>query len=501
MALASAEDIERMRNDITFGAIRALIQRMGGLKEGRKSLVLFSEGFSNSLPPQVRDTIATAPGFLNPVRDDPNAGDSPTEFRREAFAGMDMQLYLRDIYDLANRNNVSIYPIDPRGLGGIEFNVDRAANVSTKTDGRFIANAVDTLRVLAENSDGRAIVNQNDLLSGMKQIVVDSSFYYLLGYASSVGKPDGKFHEIDVKVKRPGLQLRHRKGYWALKPEEAARLNAPAKNTAPSPVVTAIAANVTPRSRHVRTWLGTARGENGKTRVTFVWEPVAPPPGQAGRDAERPARVQVAATAGDGSPIFRGTAAPSSAAGATAPASVSFEAAPGRIQLRLSIEGSQADVIDSEIREMNVPDLTGPQLIIATPELYRARTLPELQRLKQDPAAVPTATRDFSRTDRLLIRTGAYATGRHESDGHGQTPQPERAADARRSRSRRRRGRPRWRRSSWDSPTFRRGTTVSRSRRPRTPARPRKSSPSASRVDRVVQTCQVLFTLKQICRT
>ena len=412
MALASAEDIERMRNEITFGAIRGLIQRMGGLKEGRKSLVLLSEGYSNTLPPQVRDPVAGAPGFLNPLKDDPNAGDHPAEFRREAFSGMDMQQDLRDIYDLANRNNVSIYPIDPRGLGAIEFNVDRDANVSTKTDSRFVATTVDTLRVLAENSDGRAIVNQNDLLSGMKQIVVDSSFYYLLGYASTVGKPDGKFHEIDVKVKRPGLQLRHRRGYWALRPEDAARLNAPARSTTPSPVESAMSANATPRARQVRTWLGTGRGENGKTRLTFVWEPIVPPPGQAAREADRPARVVVAAMSSDGAPIFKGTAAPPSAGGATAgPAHVSFDAPPGRLQLRFSVEGARADVLDTEIREMNVPDLTGPQLIMATPEVYRARTLPELQRMKQDPAAVPTASREFSRTERLFIRAGAYAAG------------------------------------------------------------------------------------------
>jgi hypothetical protein len=50
-------------------------------------------------------------------------------------------------------------------------------------------------------------------------------------------------------------------------------------------------------------------------------------------------------------------------------------------------------------------------VVIGTPEVFRARTIPELQRLKQDPGAVPTASREFSRTDRLLIRVPAYTPG------------------------------------------------------------------------------------------
>jgi len=45
----------------------------------------------------------------------------------------------------------------------------------------------------------------------MKQIVRDSSAYYLLGYTSTVAPSDGKFHDIKVKVKRQGVQVRSRK--------------------------------------------------------------------------------------------------------------------------------------------------------------------------------------------------------------------------------------------------------------------------------------------------
>ena len=50
----------------------------------------------------------------------------------------------------------------------------------------------------------------------MKQIIRDSSGYYLLGYNSTQAPTDGKFHEIKVRVTRRGVDVRARKGYWAL---------------------------------------------------------------------------------------------------------------------------------------------------------------------------------------------------------------------------------------------------------------------------------------------
>ena len=60
----------------------------------------------------------------------------------------------------------------------------------------------------------------------MKQIIRDSSGYYLLGYNSTQAPTDGKFHEIKVRVKRRGVEVRARKGYWAYTVEDVARANA-----------------------------------------------------------------------------------------------------------------------------------------------------------------------------------------------------------------------------------------------------------------------------------
>jgi len=423
------EVVELIRNQVSMSAIKGLITHMGSLKEGRKSLILVSEGFSNMLPPQMRNQMATIPGSGNPQAFDPLAGaNDPNEDRASFFAGADMQTELREIYDTANRNNVAIYAVDPRGLAVSEFDIDE--NINLQTDRQYLASTMDTLRTLSENTDGRAIVNRNDLVAGMKQILRDTSAYYLLGYNSTQALADGKFHEIKVRVKRPGLQVRARKGYWALDAEAAARATAPAKPGAPPAVQAALAPVNTPaRARVIRTWIGTARGENGKTKVTFVWEPAPKAPGERDttRGDQQPARVSLMAVGPDNSPYFRGrvpdvvlasavpaTSAATNGTGGAAPrlpARVSFEAKPGKMQLRVSVEGAGSEVLDSEIREITVPDLTSPQTTIGTPELFRARTVREFQQLKGDADAVPIAVREFSRTDRLLIRVPAYGAG------------------------------------------------------------------------------------------
>ena len=68
-------------------------------------------------------------------------------------------------------------------------------------------------------------------------------------------------------------------------------------------------------------------------------------------------------------------------------------------------------VLDTETRELSIPDLTGAQATLGTPMVLRARTIPELNKLKADPDAVPVAAREFNRTDRLIVRVPAYGPG------------------------------------------------------------------------------------------
>ena len=416
------EIVEKVRNQVSLSALKALIVHMGSLKEGRKSLILVSEGYTNIIPPQMRSADAQQPGLGNPAAGNPFAGQNDINEDRAAWtAGLDMDSDLREIYDTANRNNVAIYAVDPRGLPGFEFDINEG--IGFQTDTKYLTSTMDTLRTLAENTDGRAIVNRNDIATGMKQITRDSSAYYLIGYNSVQAPTDGKFHEIKVRVKRPGVQVRARRGYWALNREEVARATAPAKPGVPKPVEAAIANAVIRPSRAsvVRSWVGMSRGENGKTRVTFVWEPLPKAPGD--RPREEPARVSLMAIAPDGSPSFRGkvpdvplaSTAPAAAGGAApagrGPSRVTFDVAPGRIQLRISVEGAASQVLDSEMREISVPDLTSAQATLGTPSVLRARTAREFQQLRADGDAVPIAGREFNRIEHLLVRVPTYGPG------------------------------------------------------------------------------------------
>src|SRR4029077_13786161 len=131
------------------------------------------------------------------------------------FNDAEMMGDLKLVTDLANRYNTALYTVDPRGLAAFEFDLSRG-NISLSADANILDTTMNTLRQMAEETDGRAIVNQNDLDPGLKQISRDSSAYYLIGYTTTQNATDGRFHQIKVNVKRPNLQVRSRKGYLAL---------------------------------------------------------------------------------------------------------------------------------------------------------------------------------------------------------------------------------------------------------------------------------------------
>ena len=91
----------------------------------------------------------------------------------------------------------------------------------------------DTLRTLAENTDGTAIVDTNGLADGFRRISDELSGYYLLGYASTNASLDGKFHKIDVKVNRPKISVSARRGYLAASPAAASVSGASAPAVVP----------------------------------------------------------------------------------------------------------------------------------------------------------------------------------------------------------------------------------------------------------------------------
>ena len=402
-------EAERIRNQVSLTALKGLIIKLGGMREGRKAIVLISEGYTNTLPVQMNDQVATCNGMAcgnqpRPRPDPVGGASSPMQQRMESqdfFMQADMMSDLKMVIDLANRYNVAIYPVDPRGLAPFEFDLSTAgqAAVSLSNNTKMLDNTMDTLRILADETDGRALVNTNDMDKGLKQIVRDTSAYYLIGYTSAV-QTDGKFHKINVRLKRPGLQVRARPGYLALSPAEAERSLAPKKPGPPQAVAEALgtlAATAQQRRNLIRSWVGMSPGADGKTKISFVWNPSPVVPGVRG---ERAASVSLLAGGANSELHFRRKA--------IAPGRVEFEVPPGPIELEIAVEDATAEVLDREIRKINVPSL-GLGLTLSTPEVFRGRTLPEWQALAVDAKAMPVIEREFRRTDRLLVRVGAQS--------------------------------------------------------------------------------------------
>ena len=126
------------------------------------------------------------------------------------FADADLVRELADLTRTANRANVTIYSIDPRGLVG---GPDLDENLDPTEWQDYVRKSQDSLRVLAEETGGVAVVNQNDFDKALKRIDAETSDYYVLGYYSSNPDPFKRNRQIEVKVAKPGLDIWSRKGY------------------------------------------------------------------------------------------------------------------------------------------------------------------------------------------------------------------------------------------------------------------------------------------------
>jgi len=413
---ASATQIEQIRNEVSLTGLRALITRLGGLREGRKSVILVSEGFTNILPPQLRGVNSTQ--FSDPRMRNPFVGSgNPREQAMQMTADLTLQSDLRRLFDTANRTNTSIYSLDPRGLASFEFDMDDG--VGFTTDRQMMSAMIGTLRSISETTDGYAIVNQNDPTEGLQRAVKDASIYYLLGYNSREAPTDGEFHRIEVRVPGRDVKVRARPGFWALSPEDMSRLEgSDSPPESPSEVDTALALLTARRNqRFVQTWIGMTKGDDGLTQVTFVWRPVPRVPGQR---RDEPVQVGLSAS-GDGGTIFFQGEVPSNPSvltdgGIAEPEQLVFEAEPGQLRLGLSVLGISEQVIDDNVMTLVVPDFTATDSLLGSAMVFRAQNAFEMRQLRADPNPIPEAGREFRRTDRLLIRVEAYSQGSSETN-------------------------------------------------------------------------------------
>jgi VWFA-related protein len=239
----AAEMIDRRHEKLVLDALEDLVGYLHGVREERKAILAISDGWllfrpnENLARPLVCKGVPTGPMVAIDPRSgrlttkDPSNAAAPMgkcDADRMQLAQIDNERQFRDLLDAANRANASFYPIDPRGLATFDTPLMRQdvpgpppPIVPLAVDARMLNSRLTSLRTLAEATDGLAIVNSNDLARGLQRVVTDLSSYYLIGYYST-GKLDGKFHPISVRVKRPGVKVRARRGYMAATPATAA---------------------------------------------------------------------------------------------------------------------------------------------------------------------------------------------------------------------------------------------------------------------------------------
>ena len=128
--------------------------------------------------------------------------------QNETFADADLARELGELTRQANRSNVTMYTIDPRGLVGMG---DIDEQVDPQQWNEYVRKSQDSLRVLAEETGGIAVVNQNDFSKALKRIDAETSDYYVLGYYSK--NPDA------TQAPAPGRSEDHAEGRATVVPQ------------------------------------------------------------------------------------------------------------------------------------------------------------------------------------------------------------------------------------------------------------------------------------------
>jgi len=232
--------IARKRERQVLKTLHELVSRLGDLRDDRKAVLLVGGGWWVYGP----DPKLAAPLENRPLPGSGRIGVGPTgrlgvgrsddqlqgafqecEKDRLMLANVNHQRDFQNLMGRANRANVSIYPVDPRGL---------TAPARIEEQDR-LKHLQEMMRNLASSTDGFTVIDTNDFDRGMKRIVDDMSSYYLLGYYSTNAKLDGRFRKVTVRVKRPGVAVRARNGYLAPTEAEVAPPPTAAAGAAGSP--------------------------------------------------------------------------------------------------------------------------------------------------------------------------------------------------------------------------------------------------------------------------
>jgi VWFA-related protein len=347
----------------------------------------------------------------------------------------------RDLIRSATKSNVSIYAIDPRGLTdmgdiGIELNSVPAGGTvgddGAVTGGlseqqiaslglRGLQNELrlqhNSLRTLAEETGGFAVINTNSFDNTFSRIVEENSSYYVLAYYPPNPKRDGKFHNIRVRVTRPGLTVRSRRGYANPSGKAAA---APATAGAmPTEIREVLESPLPVSGLTMQVFAAPFKGTAPKASVLLGVE-------VSGRDLKLASgdKLQISYRAIDAKGKLQGgnnetvtlnlrpeTKASVEKGGLRTLSR--FELPPGRYQLRVAADELNTKLVGSVLYDLDVPDfsklpLSMSGIVLTSVFASRVPTVRPDEQLRQVLPAAPVATRVFPVNDEIALFAEVY---------------------------------------------------------------------------------------------
>jgi VWFA-related protein len=365
----------------------------------KKSILYFSEGISYD----INDVFA-------------NKGNNSAAL---------IQDHMQDLVRAATKANASIYAIDPRGLMGLSDasielqSVDPSLGVTENLDERSLQAesrlARESLQAFAGETGGFAVVNTNRLANAFDRIVDENSSYYVLAYYPPNPKRDGKYHNINVRVTRPGLTVRFRKGYA----NPTGKPPAPTKSDLPPELITALQSPIPTSGLGMKVFAAPFKAAAPNASVLMGVE-------LRGRDLTTAAngKVELAFSAVD----VRGKMKASSRETVLlnlrpeTKARVEqsgirllsrLEVPAGHYQLRIAAYDAGGGAVGSVLYDLDVPDFSKERIAMsglvltsaASAALPTAKADAELRMLLPGP---PVAARTFAQDDQLAIFTDVY---------------------------------------------------------------------------------------------
>lgn len=404
---------ERLRTDDTVVVLKPLdsltsIRLTDNRARLREAIAAF-EGRQGQLEPRSKleeETLGRAPALVEAGRAQvvlsglraltgqlgTAPGRSAILLVSEGFAPQPRRLNSRGLPDLgiverfANRYDVPVYAFDPRPA-------DDEADVASVMLGRLVSET------------GGTLSRGEDLAGNLARAGTEIDGGYVLTYMPAHGD-DGRYHPVQVTLVGRQADARSRGGYIA--PLSADVRRAMREATGGGPV---LPTRQLRRSPLIDVWSGVTRATATQGRVVVTWEPGR---NAVGTSRSNAARVTLKATTREGTVLFEGMIAPMRVGGvadATATDRAEFDAPAGRVQLDIAILGISGEKLDYDARDLEVPAMKGTTPLLLPAMVIATQSAREFREVTVNASAPPDPSRQFRRTERLVIRVPAYVAG------------------------------------------------------------------------------------------